>query len=164
MQKSVTLSQRFDTGVAGLWHAAGHPRLVSGNVPMLRSFFAPTTLRIGTPVAETHTILGWPQKYLGHITHYAEGQTWGMSSSPAERGPLPLPHDVMYEFEPDGRGSQLRVSCRFDCLGILGLPLISNLVEWYMKRAIAKVFDAARMNISRSQAANDSDSAAVTQS
>jgi len=109
---------------------------------MLRGFRAPAELCLGSGVAETHTILGWPQIYVGRITQYEPGHHWAMSSRPRGTGPFPLPHEVRYDFEGYENASNLTLTCGFRCGGLLALPFGPRIVAWVMKRALAAMLTA----------------------
>jgi hypothetical protein len=145
--QSVSVSRAFPVAVGKLWSAADHPSRLSSAVAMLRDFRAPKELEVGSPLGETHTILGWPQRYIGHITHYESMIRWGMKSRPQSRGPCPLPHDVLYQFEPSENGSKLTITCDFRCGGLLSLPFVPRIVAWFMKRTIANLLSSIASKI-----------------
>lgn len=134
---TVSVKRRFPVPVSTLWDIAGHPAKVSWAVPMLRGFRAPAKLRVGSGVAEVHTILGWPQIYVGRVTEFEPGRRWGMSNHPRGTSPFPLPHEVRYDFEGDEHTSCLSLTCSFRCGGLLALPFGPRIVAWIMKRALA---------------------------
>lgn len=136
---TVVVERQFAVSVAALWQLAGHPAKVAFAVPMLRGFSAPRNLRLGSAVAEIHTILGWPQLYIGRITVYEPQRRWGMSNLPRGRGPFPLPHVVQYDFSAEGGASRLTLTCCFDCGGLLSLPGGSSVLAWTMRHALARV-------------------------
>ena len=137
--RTVSATRRFPFSVSTLWDIAGHPAKVSWAVPMLRGFRAPAKLRVGSGVAETHTILGWPQIYVGRVTEFEPGLRWGMSNHPRGSGPFPLPHQVRYDFEGDEHASHLTLTCNFRCRGLLALPFGPWIVAWVMKRALTRM-------------------------
>src|SRR5258707_247268 len=104
-RQSVSVARSFPVPVGTLWGVAGHPARIAHAVAMLREFRAPIILDVGSPVVETHTILGWPQRYVGRITQYIPSVCWGMTSSPDSPGPCPLAHDVLFEFKTKGKNS-----------------------------------------------------------
>lgn len=111
---------------------------------MLAKFRSPAKLQVGTPVAETHTILGLPQHYEGRITAYEQGLRWAMCSEPRGWGLFPLLHDVCYDFEGDEHDSALTLTCVFHCKGLLALPLVPRVVRCLMQRyleTMLKLFD-----------------------
>ena len=136
---TVSVVESFPVGLDVLWQEAGHPARVSEAVPMLRDFSAPATLTVGAPLSETHTILGWPQRYQGEVLVIEERKIWGMSSKPSESGPCSLPHDVFYRFAEHGGRSSLRSTCNFDCRGLLALPFVPKFVAWMMKLTLLKL-------------------------
>ncbi len=136
---SVSVGRTFPVPLEKLWAAASHPARLSGDVAMLRDFQAPEILEIGSPLAETHTILGWPQRYAGRITQYERAMRWAMTSHPQSRGPCPLPHDVLYQFEHNESGSTLTITCDFKCGGLLSFPFVPRIVAWLMKLTIANL-------------------------
>lgn len=146
--QSVSVSRAFFFPVDRLWAAAGHPSRISNNVAMLRTFRAPAILEVGSPLAETHTILGWPQCYTGRITRYDRLARWAMTSRPESRGPCPLPHDVDYQFEARGNGSVLTIKCDFKCDGLLAFPFVPKLVAWFMRRTISNLLSSIADRIS----------------
>jgi len=81
-KQSVSVVRAFPVPLEKLWAAANHPARLSGDVAMLRDFQAPEVLGIGSPLSETHTILGWPQRYAGRITQYERAMRWAMPVTP----------------------------------------------------------------------------------
>lgn len=121
---------------------------------MLAKFRSPAKLQVGTPVAETHTILGLPQCYEGHITAYEQGSRWAMCSEPRGWGLFPLPHDVCYDFEGDKHDSVLTLTCDFHCKGLLALPLVPRVVRRLMQsylETILKLFDYRCLELAASR-------------
>lgn len=148
-KQSVSVVRAFPVPSEKLWAAASHPARLSGDVAMLRDFQAPEILEIGSPLAETHTILGWPQRYAGRITQYEPAMRWAMTSRPQSRGPCPLPHDVLYQFENDESGSTLTITCNFKCGGLLAFPFVPQIVAWFMKLTIAKLLSSIEDKITK---------------
>ena len=145
---TVSVTESFPVGLDVLWGEAGHPARVSEAVPMLRDFTAPATLSVGAPLSETHTILGWPQRYKGEVLVLEERKVWGMSSKPSEPGPCSLPHDVFYRFAEHGGRSSLRITCNFDCQGFLALPFVPKFVAWLMKLTLLKLLKTVGSRLS----------------
>jgi hypothetical protein len=141
-KQSVSVCRTFPVPLERLWAAASHPARLSGDVAMLRDFQAPEILGVGSPLAETHTILGWPQRYAGRITQFERAMRWAMRSRPQSRGPCPLPHNVCYEFEHNESGSTLTIKCDFKCGGLLAFPFVPRIVAWFMKLTIANLLSA----------------------
>ena len=137
----VIASRLFPVSLTQLWEIAGHPSKVSKAVPMLRWFQAPEKLRRFSKVAERHTIMGWPQTYVGFITGYRTGSLWSMSSKPVGWSPFPLPHDVEYAFSGDARNSSLTITCSFRCAGLLAIPFVAGIVKIVMQRAAENLLD-----------------------
>lgn len=146
--QSISVSRAFPVSVGCLWSAAGHPSRLSNAVAMLRDFSAPMILEVGSRLAETHTILGWPQHYTGRVTRYERIARWAMTSRPQSPGPCPLPHDVDYQFEARGNGSVLTITCDFKCGGLLALPFVPKLVAWFMRRTISNLLSSIADRIS----------------
>ena len=144
---TVSVTESFPVGLDALWREAGHPARVSKTVPMLRDFSAPETLTVGAPLSETHTILGWPQRYQGEVLVIEERKVWGMSSKPSEPGPCSLPHDVFYGFSEQGGRSSLRITCSFECRGLLALPFVPKLVAWAMKLTLLKLLKTVGLRL-----------------
>ena len=138
-KQSVSVARAFPVPLEKLWATASHPARLSGDVAMLRDFQAPEVLEISSPLAKTHTILGWPQQYTGRITQYERAMRWAMTSRPKNHGPCPLPHDVLYQFDQSGSGSTLTITCDFQCGGLLTLPFVPRMVAWFMKITIANL-------------------------
>lgn len=141
-KQTVSVGRTFPVPLEKLWAAASHPARLSGYVAMLRDFQAPEVLGVGSPLAETHTILGWPQRYAGRITQYERAMRWAMTSRPQSRGPCPLPHDVLYQFEDHENGSSLTITCDFKCGGLLSFPFLPRVVAWVMKWTIANLLSS----------------------
>lgn len=140
--QSISVSRTFPVPLEKLWAVASHPSRLAGSVAMLRDFDAPEVLAVGSRLKETHTILGWPQRYVGRITHYERATRWAMTSRPQSRGPCPLPHDVLYQFERSAEGSTLTITCEFKCGGLLAVPIAPRIVEWLMKLTITNLLSA----------------------
>ena len=138
--QSVSVTRLFSVPVEHLWAVAGHPGRVCHAVPMLGRFRAPRLLEVGSPIEEIHTILAWPQRYVARITELIPKVRWAMASSPQGSGPFPLPHDVVFQFEPQGRSSRLTITCEFRCGGLLSVPLGARIARWFMQRTIHRVF------------------------
>jgi|SRR5580765_1015113 len=149
-KQSVSVGRAFPVSPERLWAIAGHPARLSDAVAMLRDFQAPKVLDVGSALAETHTILGWPQRYIGRITQFKPVARWGMTSNPQSRGPCPLPHDVLYQFEKKANGSSLTITCDFQCGGLLALPFVPQIVAWFMKRTIANLLSSIADKIRQS--------------
>jgi hypothetical protein len=145
--QSLSVRRLFPVSVEDLWTAASHPGQVSHAVAMLAHFRAPRVLEPGSPIEEIHTILGWPQRYVGRITQYIPAVHWAMTSSPRGIGPFPLPHDVVFQFEPQGTNSTLTITCEFRCGGLLSVPLGPRIARWFMQRTIVRVFRAINDSI-----------------
>lgn len=140
---TVKAARSFPVTVEKLWRVAGHPVLLSKSVPMLARFTAPRRLWVGARVAELHTILGIPQRYLGRIIAFREGEEWGMTNEPQGKGVFPLPHQVLYQFQhTSSAGSSLFVTCDFACGGMLRFPGVRLLAEWFMKRTLNRLLDS----------------------
>jgi len=133
---SVAVSWTHRGSPAVVWEAASHPAALATAVPMLNGFWAPSRLKLGSKLAERHTIMGLPQLYRGAITVYEHLRRWGMTSRPVSWGLFPLPHDVIYDFAPVGPNTTLTIRCDFWCSGLLRFPMVSMIVAWLMKRAI----------------------------
>jgi hypothetical protein len=130
-----------------LWAIAGHPQQIADWVAMLKHFHVPARLEPGAHVEEIHTILGWPQRYIGRITQYKVGAIWAMATRPQAHGPCPLPHCVWARFEKTSEGSTLTIRCKFWCGGLLSVPLGPQIVKWFMKRTIRKLFSSIREHL-----------------
>ncbi len=152
-KQSVSVSRAFPAPVEALWAVASHPKRLSDAVAMLRDFHAPEQLAVGSPLAETHTILAWPQRYAGRITEYERHSRWAMTSRPQSAGPCPLPHDTLYRFEQGENGSSLTITCDFQCGGLLAFPFVPRIVAWFMKRTIANLLSAIAARVGTVQAA-----------
>lgn len=141
---SVSRSVLIPTDRKSVWLKAGHPGLLSAQVPMLRSFHAPSPLAVGAPVSECHTILGVAEEYVGEITSYEENVRWGMTSAPAKSGGLlALPHDVEYVFSDEDAACRLTVQCAYKPQGLLSLPGVRWLVGWFMGKTIEMLLNTA---------------------
>jgi hypothetical protein len=147
--QSVSVSRAFPVQVENLWAAAIHPSRLGRCVALLRDFQAPDVLEIGAPLAETHTILGWPQRYTGRITQYDQFFCWAMTSRPQSRGPCPLPHDVRYQFEDNESGSRLTITCDFKCGGVLAFPFVPRIVAWFMKLTISNLLSSIAAKVTK---------------
>lgn len=134
------------------WAVADDPRKLAPHVPMLRGFSAPSGLFSGASVAETHTILGWPQEFRGTVTAYEKGNRWAMTSSPVRWGPVSLPHDVEYSFRSinDGSATEVSIVCDFTCCGLLRLPFGRLLVRFLMKKTLRKLLTFIYSHATRS--------------
>jgi len=139
----VSAAQTYPCSVGLLWQLAGNPHKVSDAVPMLRSFDLPEGFRSGCPVEEVHTILGWPQRYVGQILRVLPMRAWAMASSPRGPGPFPLPHEVLYRFQDQPGGSAaLTVICRCEPGGLLRLWPSRLLVKWFLRRTVTGILRA----------------------
>lgn len=147
----VTVETLIPAALDEVWRVAGSPLLLARFVPMLGSFQASSSIGPGARLSETHTILGWPQKYEGHITKYLPQVGWAMSSSPVSGGPASLPHDVEYAFASCSDGStRLEIRCDYRRQGLLRWPLIGAIVRWWMTQTLrnlsAKIYALAVRN------------------
>lgn len=135
----ISTSLTVPVSLAAAWEAACHPSRLVPDVPMLKCFHAPRNISEGSAVSETHTILGWPQKFEGHITAMEPLSLWSMSSRPVSWGPASLPHDVEYRFSDHELGTLLSVTCAYWRCGLLRLPFVKGIVRLFMRKVLVSM-------------------------
>ena len=111
--ESVTESIIVPASLETTWSVADNPRKLASSVPMLGRFDGPALLQEGSPLAEVHTILGWPQKFRGVVTAFKPRVRWAMTSAPVTSGPASLPHDVEYSFQCTEKGTRVTIQCAY---------------------------------------------------
>ena len=124
-----------------LWSVMGDPRKLSSVVPMLGDFEVKGEFVQGASLEEIHTIGGWPQKYLGHVTRCEEPVSWSMSSAPVYPFPWGLPHTVSYHVSPVPEGGEVSIKCSFRRQGLLKLLIPEFVVRFVMKRTLERILD-----------------------
>ncbi|MES2623508.1 MAG: hypothetical protein V4576_03830 [Patescibacteria group bacterium] len=136
----VTGTATFSMSKGELWKYADHPHKLTPHCINLSGFVTDDTIQVGSHIEETHSFIGWRQRYVGAIKSVIKDEEWSMYTAPIGFGPFPLPHFVKYSFRDLSEGqSRLTISCEYKAGGLLSLPGVRTIVRNIMARAIGKL-------------------------
>lgn len=123
-----------------VWDVASSPLKFAPHCINLDAFNTDSVLKTGSKIEETHSFLGWKQKYTGKIKSLIDTSEWSMYTEPVGWGPFPLPHFVKYSFASiSSNKSNLSITCEYKAGGLLSLPIARTIVRKIMEQAVRKL-------------------------